>query len=106
MEFFEVDTGVWQGCILSPFLFGVVMDFVLKRALDRTDFGITWRIHCLTELDFVDDIALLAEDIGILQQVTISLGTKGSNIGLKISGEMSKIMHIGLSQPTKPVIVG
>ena len=39
------------------------------------------------------------------QQMTTSLSTNSSNIGLKISGEKSKIMHIGLNQPTKPVIV-
>ena len=62
--------------------------------------------QCLTDLDFADDIALLAEDVSKLQQMTTSLGTKVSNIRLRISGEKSKIMHIGLSQPTKPVIVG
>ena len=42
MEFFEVGTAVRQGCILSPFLFAIVMDFMLKGALDRPDFGLTW----------------------------------------------------------------
>ena len=41
----------------------------------------------------------------MLQQMTTSLGTKGSNIELRISGEKSKIIHIGLSQTTKLVIV-
>ena len=90
MEFFEVGTGVRQGSILSPFLFAMVMDFMLKRALDRPDFGITWRNQCLTDLDFADDIALLTKDINMLQQMTTSLGTKGSNIGLRISGEKSQ----------------
>ena len=105
MEFFEVGTGVRQGCIHSPFLFAMVMDCMLKRALDRPDFGITWRSQYLTDIDFADDVALL-EDISMLQQMITSLGTKGSNFGLRISGETSKIMHIGLSLPTKPVIVG
>ena len=56
--------------------------------------------------NFADDILLLAEDASMPQQMTTSLGTKGSNIRLRISGEKSKIMHIGLSQPTKPIIVG
>ena len=41
----------------------------------------------------------------MLQQITTSLGNKGLNIGLRISGEKSKIMLIGLNQPTKTVIV-
>ena len=42
----------------------------------------------------------------MLQLMTTSLGTKGSNIRLRISSEKSRIMHIGLSQSTTPVIVG
>ena len=89
-----------------PFLFAMVMDFMLKRALDRPDFGITWRSQCLTDLGFADDIELKMEDVSMLQQMATSLDTKGSNIGLRMSNEKSKIMHIGPSQPTKHVIVG
>ena len=30
-EWFEVVTGVRQGCTLSPFLFAIVLDWVLKK---------------------------------------------------------------------------
>lgn len=60
-EWFQIDTGVWQGRILSPImLFLLVMDWILRRAADDSDCGIAWiDKKRLTDLDFPDDIALL-----------------------------------------------
>ena len=54
-------TGIWQGCILSPILFGVAVDWVLKRSINL---GIKWYERSkLSDLDFVDDIAALLDSI-------------------------------------------
>ena len=39
-EFFNIETGARQGCILSIFLFLFVIDFILKNAIDNTQNGI------------------------------------------------------------------
>ena len=39
-EFFNIETGARQGCILSIFLFLLVIDFILKNAIDNTQNGI------------------------------------------------------------------
>ena len=40
-EWFEINTGVRQGDVLSPFLFNVVLDWVMKRA-ENLDGRISW----------------------------------------------------------------
>uniref|UniRef100_A0A914URD9 Reverse transcriptase domain-containing protein n=1 Tax=Plectus sambesii TaxID=2011161 RepID=A0A914URD9_9BILA len=95
-EFFAIETGVRQGCILSPFLFLVALDFIMRKALTGPSAGIDWDGQSrLTDLDFADDIALLAEDGHHLQEPTSNLHREAAKVGLRISAEKSKVMHVG-----------
>jgi len=42
-QFFEIVSEVRQGCILSPFLFIIVTDFVMRRTMDKPKYGIVWQ---------------------------------------------------------------
>ena len=69
----QVITGVRQGCILSPLLFAITIDWVLRRSRERSAGGITWTgdVH-LCDLDFADDIALI-DDFWSKMQLTTSV---------------------------------
>ena len=96
--YFEIATGVRQGCILSPILFNVCLDFVMRRAMENAGAGIDWSAQGrLTDLDFADDIALIAQDNDKLQDSTTSLSKEASMVGLRISAEKSKVMHVGIN---------
>lgn len=57
---FTVHSGVKQGCILSPLLFILILDWVMRKANTNAR-GIRWTLtRYLEELDFADDICLLA----------------------------------------------
>ena len=69
-DFFDIEAGVLQGDTLAPFLFIIVLDYVLRLSLGTiNDKGL--QVHPrrsrrqpathITDLDFADDIALVSD---------------------------------------------
>jgi len=101
-EFFEIVSGVCQGCILSPFLFIIVIDFVMCRTMDKLEYGIVWqKPNHLTDLDFANDIAIVVEVENVCQEMTTKLEEQSAQVGLNISQEKTKAM--GITQRSSPL---
>ena len=93
-EPFQVTTGVKQGCLLSPTLFLIVIDWVTRQAFDSKR-GIQWTmVTNLEDLDFADDLALLSHRIKDMRDKTEKLYEKGRKIGLKVNIKKTKIMKV------------
>ena len=101
-SWFPVTAGVRQGCIWSPLLFGILIDWVLKNALDRNEMGIViekrrssrYQAQRLADLDFADDIALIDETEERLQFSTSQVEEKGSRVGLTANAKKTQVMPI------------
>jgi len=103
-EFFEIVPGVRLGCILSPFLFIVVIDFVMCRTMDKLEYGIFWqKQNRLMDLDFADHIAILAEAENVCQEMTTKLEEQSAQVGLNISREKTKVMGITQRPSLQPI---
>ena len=67
----------------------------MKRDINNPSWGIGWTAQTrLTDLDFADDIALLAENKPTLQEMTRRLESEAGKIGLRSNNKKTKIMTI------------
>ena len=64
----------------------------MRKTMDQPGFGIGWKNDKrLTDLDFADDIALVAEQAHVCQQITTNMHSV--KFGLHISLQKTKIIH-------------
>ena len=61
-EWFQIGKGVRQGCILSPFLFNLYVEYLIRNAgLDEAQAGIKFAGRNVNNLRYADDTTLMAE---------------------------------------------
>ena len=95
-EFFEVLTGVMQGDVLAPFLFIIVMDYVIQKSARNHGFTTHQRRstripeQVLNELAFADDIANLSSSVTTAQQQLQDLSTEARKVGLEINSDKTQ----------------
>ena len=61
-DWFQVGKGVWQGCILSPCLFNLYAEYIMRNAgLDEAQAGIKIARRRISNLRYADDTTLMAD---------------------------------------------
>lgn len=88
---FKIETGVRQGCILSPFLFILTIDFIMKKE-DSKDYGVKIGEEKIFDLAFADDIALLDSNENKLQECTNNLKNNAEKVGLRFNAKKCEVM--------------
>ena len=61
-DWFQIGKGVLQGCILSPCLFNLYAEYIIRNAgLEETQAGIKMARRNVNNLRYADDTTLMAE---------------------------------------------
>src|SRR6218665_1604349 len=82
---FRVKKGVRQGCVISPYLFNIMAEGVMREGMGGWEGGVNIGGRKLTYLRYADDIVLLAESEEELQKIVNRLHQVGSEKGLLIN---------------------
>ena len=101
---FPVESGVRQGCIISPILFLIAIDWIMRKTTSDRPRGIQWTLLShLESLDFANDLAVLSTTYRHLQEKTNRLSCFAKHTGLNISTTKTKTLFINTST-TEPIL--
>ena len=85
--------GVHQGCVLSPCLFNLHAEYIMRNAgLDEAQTGIKTARRNINNLRYADDTTLMAESEEELKSLLMKVKEESEIVGLKFNTQKTKIM--------------
>uniref|UniRef100_A0A8B9W3Z9 RNA-directed DNA polymerase n=1 Tax=Bos mutus grunniens TaxID=30521 RepID=A0A8B9W3Z9_BOSMU len=95
-DWFQIGKGVCQGCILSPCLFNLYAEYIMRNAgLDEEQDAIKIAGRNTNNLRDVDDTILMTESEEELKSLLMKVKEESEKVGLKINIQKTKIMASG-----------
>ena len=93
---FQIGKGVCQGCILSPCLFILDAEYIMRNAgLEETQAGIKIAGRNINNLRYTNDTTLMAESEEELKSLLMKVKEESEKVGLKLNIQKTKIMASG-----------
>ena len=95
-DWFHIVKEVRQGCILSPCLFNLYAEYIMRNAgLEETQAGIKIAGRNINHLRYADDNTLMAESEEELKSLLMKVKEESEKVGLKLNIQKMKIMASG-----------
>ena len=95
-EYFDIVAGVLQGDTLAPYLFIICLDYVLRTSIDKIELtkkrSRRYPAKTITDADYVDDIAILANTPDQAKTLLHSLEQAATGIGLYVNAHKTEYM--------------
>ena len=86
--------------MLSPYLFNIINEAVMRKALERFKGGITIGGRRINNLRYADDIVLLASSQEELQDLLTRIAEVGKEYNLMINVNKTKVMSSDGQKPS------
>ena len=90
-DWFQIGKGAHQGCILSPCLFNLHAEYILRNAgLEEAQAGIKIARRNINNLRYADDTTLMAESEE-LKSLLVKVKEESEEVGLKLNIQKTKM---------------
>ena len=95
-DWLKIGKGVCQGCILSPCLFNLYVEYIMRNVgLEEAQDGIQIAGRNINNLRYADDTTLMAESEEELKSLLMKMKEQIETVGLKLNIQKTKIMASG-----------
>ena len=95
-DWFQIGKGVCQGCILTPCLFNLYAEYIIRNdGLDEAQTGIKIAGRNINNLRHADDTTLMADNKEELKSLLMKVKEESEKVGLKLNIQKTKIMPSG-----------
>ncbi|CAF2127266.1 unnamed protein product [Rotaria magnacalcarata] len=95
-NWFNIGKGVRQGCILSPYLFNLYAEYIMRKVdIDETTAGIKIGGRNINNLRYADDTTLLTENASDLKRLLTKLKAESAAAGLRLNMKKTFVMTNG-----------
>ena len=95
-DWLQIGQGIRQGCILSPCLFNLYAEYIMRNAgLDEAQGGIKTAGRNISNLRYTDDTTLMVGSEEELKSLLMKVKEESENVGLKLNIQKMKIMASG-----------
>ena len=95
-DWFQIGKGVPQGCILSPCLFNLYAEYIMRNAgLEETQAGVKIARRNINNFRYTDDTTLIAESEEELKSLLMKVKVESEKVGLKLNIQKMKIIASG-----------
>ena len=93
---FQIGKGIHQGCILSPCLFNLYAEYIMRNiGLDEAQAGIKIARRNINNLRYADDTTLMAESEDELKSLLMNVIKESEKAGLKVNIQKTNIVASG-----------
>ena len=97
-DWFQIGKGVCQGCILSPCLFNLYAEYIMRNAaMEEAQAGIKIARRNINNLRYTADTTLIAESEEELKSLLMKVKEESEKVGIKLNIQKTKIMASGPS---------
>ena len=91
-DWFQLGKGVYQGCIMSPCLFNLYEEYIMRNGLEEAQTGIKIARRNINNFRYGDDTTLMTESEVELKSFLMKVKEESEKVGLKLNIQKTKIM--------------